>query len=43
MAKGIGQYMHNIRAIPFEFEWNLIAQTLIILSIIPIWYWCINY
>lgn len=40
MTRGIGQYMHNIRVI--EFEWNLIAQTFIILSIIPIWYWCMS-
>ena len=37
----IGRYMHNIHVI--DCDLNLFAQTLAILSIIPIWYWCMNY
>lgn len=40
MAKGIGRFMHNIK--PVEYDYVLILQTLVVLSIIPLWWWSMN-
>ena len=38
MSRGIGRYMGNMRAI--DFGHNLIGQVMVVIAIIPIWWWC---
>jgi len=37
----IGQYLHNLKVI--DFEQDCIPTILVIITIIPLWWWCMYY